>query len=88
MTVHKFAGKFGMCEMELAAEKIIDMLGDKPYSNYFGIIGQQICVDSFKHDSCLLVGFCHLLSSRLIIPSYPNSMFTVTPEFLERCKCD
>jgi hypothetical protein len=67
-------GKFGMSEMEYAAMRILSILRSGRRSFMLG--------DMNEHEEKM--GFLHLLYGQWLIPLYPNSLWGVSKEFLER----
>jgi hypothetical protein len=73
--LHRFAGVFGMCEMEIAADRV-----------YTAGPGASFQVSKIASDHQGLVGLCHLIRNGLVVPApYPNCCFVAEPVFWQRC---
>jgi len=70
---------FGCYEMDVAAKKVMNTM----VSSDSDII---VNLDNFTDDFDVLNGFVLLVAYEWIVPSYPNSTFVVTNEFLDKVK--
>ena len=73
-------GLMGMCEMECALELMLQ----KAERMGIGFNELRMRPNEFSDDT--LVGFCHLLSSGLMRPLYPNNNFGVSPKLIDEMR--